>query len=143
MKYAVERPVTPSRVRTQQHTRYPYKRSQAAVCAALAVFFLALFNTGCGTTVEQATCEQLAGAADTARCPERVIDRPVPQPATFKIPAPADAPALTSAALEDPTVLEALRAVGADLAATRSWGWQLYYQLMNIKAANDALRDPE
>jgi hypothetical protein len=63
----------------------------------------------------------------------------VPQPAPIEIDAPEAAPPITSAALEDPTVLEALRAVAADFKASREWGLRLYHQILNIKRANDAL----
>lgn len=141
MNGRVYRPVTPPRDRTVNDAGYTRGRPYALAFVLWCGVFALIFCSGCGTTLESATCPELAEAADKARCPERVIEKPVPQPAPIRIDSPEEAPALTTAALENPTTVEALRAAAADLANSRSWGWRLFYRLENIKRANDALAE--
>jgi hypothetical protein len=75
-------------------------------------------------------------------CPERVIEKPIPQPVPLEIGEVEDAPPLTTAALpEEVSDRDAIRALVEDLLSSREWGWTLYHKLMNTREALERLRE--
>lgn len=149
MKTRIYGPLTSREVRTSAHTGGIRRRREGAVLPGVTAGFALLICVGAFSgcqTLQSADCGELSLAAADLYCPERVVDRPVPQPAPIAVGDIEEPPALTSAELtgEEP-VLEALRTLAADLRDSRSWGWTLYHKLQNLKAANAALLegDPE
>jgi hypothetical protein len=125
-------------------------RSQRPAPRAAGAGLLAILAAGIGFSVGCAsspTCQELEVAADRAGCPERVVTETIETFDTTelleRLGSIENAPPLTSAELVEPTAAEALDALIEDLKATRSWGWSLHDQLMDLRRALLELRVPE